>query len=136
MTKQNFYNLTFEELKNFLAEKVGIEKSKVKMRAQQLYKAIYQKGLTSFVDLTTVTKDLRKELDNVLSLDLPKIVKTEVADDKTIKWLLELNDTNKNLIEVVLIQVKLTILFVFRYKLGVLCQRTVRVFTVQQELNY
>ena len=106
MTKQNFYNLTFEELKNFLAEKVGIEKSKVKMRAQQLYKAIYQKGLTSFVDLTTVTQDLRKELDNVLSLDLPKIVKTEVADDKTIKWLLELNDENKNLIEVVLIPSK------------------------------
>ena len=26
MTKQNFYNLTFEELKNFLVEKVGIEK--------------------------------------------------------------------------------------------------------------
>ena len=75
-------------------------------RSKQLYKAIYQKGLTSFVDLTTVTQDLRKELDNVLSLDLPKIVKTEVADDKTIKWLLELNDTNKNLIEVVLIPSK------------------------------
>ena len=29
-------------------------------------------------------------------LDLPKILKTEVADDKTIKWLLELNDENKN----------------------------------------
>ena len=43
MAKQNFYNLTFEELKTFLAEKVGIEKGKVKMRAQQLYKAIYQK---------------------------------------------------------------------------------------------
>ena len=106
MAKQNFYNLTFEELKTFLVEKTGIEKGKVKMRAQQLYKAIYQKGLTSFVDLTTVTKDLRKELDNVLSLDLPKIVKTEVADDKTIKWLLELNDENKNLIEVVLIPSK------------------------------
>jgi len=106
MAKQNFYNLTFEELKIFLAERVGIEKGKVKMRAQQLYKAIYQKGLTSFVDLTTVTQDLRKELDNVLSLDLPKIIKTEVADDKTIKWLLELNDENKNLIEVVLIPSK------------------------------
>ena len=106
MVKQNFYNLTFEELKTFLTEKVGIEKGKVKMRAQQLYKAIYQKGLISLNDLTTVTRDLRKELDNVLSLDLPKIVKKEVADDKTIKWLLELNDENKNLIEVVLIPSK------------------------------
>ena len=107
MAKQNFYNLTFEELKAFLGEKVGIEKGKVKMRAQQLYKAIYQKGLTSFIDLTTVTQDLRKELDKVLSLDLPKIVKTEIDKaDKTIKWLLELNDENKNLIEVVLIPSK------------------------------
>lgn len=106
MAKQNFYNLTFEELKTFLSEKVGIEKGKVKMRAQQLYKAIYQKGLKNFFDLTTITQDLRKELDKVLSLDLPKIIKTEVADDKTIKWLLELNDENKNLIEVVLIPSK------------------------------
>ena len=29
MAKQNFYNLTFEELKTFLAEKAGIEKGKV-----------------------------------------------------------------------------------------------------------
>ena len=106
MAKQNFYNLTFEELKTFLAEKAGVEKSKVKMRAQQLFSAVYKKGLTNFNDLTTVTQELRKELDNVLSLDLPKIVKTEVADDKTIKWLLELNDENKNLIEVVLIPSK------------------------------
>ena len=106
MQKQNFYSLTFEELKTFLIEKIGVEESKVKMRAQQLYKGIYQKGITSFTDLTTVTLELRKELDNALSLELPKILKTEVAGDKTIKWLLELNDENKNLIEVVLIPSK------------------------------
>jgi len=57
MAKQNFYNLTFEELKNFLAEKIGIEKNKVKMRAQQLYKAIYQKGLTSFFEICAVAQN-------------------------------------------------------------------------------
>jgi len=106
MEKKNFYNLTFEDLKTFLAEKAGVEEGKVKMRAQQLFSAIYKKGLTNFNDLTTVTNDLRKELNNLLSLDLPRIVKTEIADDKTIKWLLELNDENKNLIEVVLIPSK------------------------------
>ena len=106
MQKQNFYSLTFEELKAFLIEKIGVEESKVKMRAQQLYKGIYQKGITSFNDLTTVTFELRKKLDNALSLELPKILKKEVADDQTIKWLLELNDENKNLIEVVLIPSK------------------------------
>ena len=45
--KQNFYSLTFEELKTFLIEKIGVEESKVKMRAQQLYKGIYQ-IITSF----------------------------------------------------------------------------------------
>ena len=79
MQKQNFYSLTFEELKTFLIEKIGVEESKVKMRAQQLYKGIYQKGITSFSDLTTVTFELRKKLDNVLSLELPKILKEEVT---------------------------------------------------------
>ena len=98
MQKKNFYSLSFEDLKIFLIEKIGVEESKVKMRAQQLYKGIYQKGITSFSDLTTVTFELRKKLDNFLSLELPKILKEEVADDKTIKWLLNfvknfLNDT-------------------------------------------
>ena len=106
MQKQNFYSFSFEELKNFLIEKIGIEKSKAKMRAQQLYTGIYKKGVTSFNDLTTVKFELRKKLDNALSLELPKILKKEVADDQVIKWLLELNDENKNLIEVVLIPSK------------------------------
>ena len=106
MTKQNFYELDFNQLKNFLVEKVGVESKQAKMRAEQLFSGVYKKGLTNFTDLTTVTKDLRKDLDKHLSLDLPKIVKTITADDSTIKWLLELNDENKNLIEVVLIPSK------------------------------
>ena len=104
--KQNFYDLSFNGLKNFLIKEINIEEAKVKMRAQQLFFAVYKKGLTNFNDLTTVTGSLRKELNNVLSLNLPKIIKTEIADDKTIKWLLELDDENKNLIEAVLIPSK------------------------------
>lgn len=106
MEKQNFYDLSFDQLKKFLVEKIGVESKQAKMRAEQLFSGVYKKGLTNFTDLTTVTKDLRKDLDNHLSLDLPKIVKTITADDSTIKWLLELNDENKNLIEVVLIPSK------------------------------
>ena len=106
MEKQNFYDLSFLQLKKFLVEKIGVESKQSKMRAEQLFSGVYKKGLTNFSDLSTVTKDLRKELDNHLSLDLPKIVKTITADDSTIKWLLELNDENKNLIEVVLIPSK------------------------------
>ena len=106
MEKQNFYDLSFDQLKKFLVEKIGVESKQAKMRAEQLFSGVYKKGLTNFTDLTTVNKDLRKDLDKHLSLDLPKIVKTITADDSTIKWLLELNDENKNLIEVVLIPSK------------------------------
>ena len=71
-TKQNFYNLTFEDLKTFLAEKVGIEKNKVKMRAEQIFSGVYKKVLANFIEFSTITKDLRKELYNHLSLNLPK----------------------------------------------------------------
>ena len=104
--KYNFYDLSFEDLKLFLIDKIGIEEHKSSMRAKQIFHAIYRKGLKDFKDLTTASLDLRKKLDNIVSLDLPKIIKTEIADDKTIKWLLELNDENKNLIEVVLIPSK------------------------------
>ena len=43
--KQNFYDLNFEELKNFLIEKAGVDSGKVKMRAQQIFSAVYKKGL-------------------------------------------------------------------------------------------
>ena len=104
--KYNFYDLSFEDLKLFLIDKIGIEEHKSSMRAKQIFHAIYRKGLKDFKDLTTASLDLRKKLDDIISLDLPKIIKTEIADDKTIKWLLELNDENKNLIEVVLIPSK------------------------------
>ena len=35
MNKQNFYDLNFDQLKNFLIEKVEIEDKKAKMRASK-----------------------------------------------------------------------------------------------------
>ena len=106
MVKQSFYDLTFDQLKEFLIKKVGVKNKQAKMRAEQLYLSVYKKGLKNFNDLTTISSDLKEKLDNSLSLELPKIVKTIIADDKCVKWLLELNDENKNLIEVVLIPSK------------------------------
>ena len=95
MQKKNFYSLSFEDLKIFLIEKIGVEESKVKMRAQQLYKGIYQKGITSFSDLTTVTFELRKKIDlNLTILDtedknelIRKILLSVIDED----WRLHLN---------------------------------------------
>ena len=43
MEKQNFYDLSFDQLKYLLVEKAGVDKKNAKMRAQQLFNAVYKK---------------------------------------------------------------------------------------------
>ena len=45
MEKQNFFDLNFDQLKNFLIEKAKIDNNKAKMRAQQMFNAVYKKIL-------------------------------------------------------------------------------------------
>ena len=46
--KQNLLDLNYEDLKFFLNSKLGIEVKKLNMRAQQIFTAVYQKGLKNF----------------------------------------------------------------------------------------
>ena len=43
MNKQNFYDLNFDQLKNFLVSKIEVDSKKAKMRAQQMFNAVYKK---------------------------------------------------------------------------------------------
>ena len=87
MEKQNFYDLSFDQLKKFLVEKIGVESKQAKMRAEQLFSGVYKKGLTNFTDLTTVTKDLRKDLDNwvIETNDLGEFPEIELIPKKYLK---------------------------------------------------
>ena len=40
MKKQNFYDLNFDQLKNFLIEKADVDESKAKMRSQKMFNAV------------------------------------------------------------------------------------------------
>ena len=62
-TQKNLFDLNYEELKAFLGKTIDIEEKKLNMRAQQIYNAVYQKGLNSFKNLTTMPLDLRDKLD-------------------------------------------------------------------------
>jgi len=76
-----------------------------KFRAAQIKKAVYQDGVFSFSEITTISKDLREKLAeelSVLSFDDEKIIKER--DGQSIKALLKLKDGN--LIETVLISPK------------------------------
>ena len=93
--KQNLLDLNYEDLKSFLNSKIGVEEKKLNMRAQQIFTAVYQKGLNDFSNLTTIPLELRQKLEKTVSLNDTKIVKSYVSKDRTQKFLVELSDGNK-----------------------------------------
>ena len=93
--------LNFDQLKNFLIEKAEVDSKKAKMRAQQMFNAVYKKNIKSFDELTTFGLELREKIKNLMSLEKPKIVDIQKSKDGTIKFLLELKD--KRNVETVLI---------------------------------
>ena len=62
MEKQNFYDLNFNQLKLFLIDKAEIDSKKAKMRAQQMFNAVYKKNIKSFDELTTFGLELREKI--------------------------------------------------------------------------
>ena len=94
MDKQNFYDLNFDQLKNFLIDKVEVDGSKAKMRAQQMFNAVYKKNIQSLDELTSFGLELRQKIKSLISLDKPKITDIQKSKkDGTIKFLLELIKT-------------------------------------------
>ena len=93
--KQNLLDLDFESLKIFLLRNIGVEEKKLNMRTQQVFTAVYQKGLKDFNKLTTIPLDLRNRLNQNINFDSSKISETHESSDGTLKFLIELSDGNK-----------------------------------------
>lgn len=76
-----------------------------KFRLEQIKKAIYQEGISSFAEISTISKDLREILEkeiNILSFEVQNVLISK--DEQSMKALLKLQDGN--LIEAVLIAPK------------------------------
>ena len=69
---------------------VGVPEGQRKMRVQQLWHWIYFRGLTSFDDMTSVSKELRAELARRFTLERSEVVAEQISVDGTRKWLLRL----------------------------------------------
>ncbi len=93
--KQNLLDLNYEDLKSFLSKTIGIEEKKLNMRTQQIFTAVYQKGLNDFNKLTTIPLELREKLKNHLSFSDSKIIETHKSSDGTLKFLVKLFDGNE-----------------------------------------
>jgi 23S rRNA (adenine2503-C2)-methyltransferase len=95
MTHKNFFEFNFESLKHFLNRDLKIEEKKISMRSKQIWQSVYKKGSFELNDLTTFPLELRSKLNSLISLERPKITKTQTSTDGTIKWLIKLFDGNE-----------------------------------------
>ncbi len=69
---------------------VGVPERQRRMRVAQLWGWLYVRGVTSFEQMSDVSKDLRAKLAGAYTLNRPEIVSEQVSVDGTRKWLLRL----------------------------------------------
>ncbi len=96
MTKINVYDLTYDAWQSWAKEN-----NEPAFRAEQIYKWLYQKKVTSFRDMSNLSNELRQELDD--DFVFPKISIMEQLDSpNTTKFLFKLEDNSS--IETVLMR--------------------------------
>ena len=81
--------LTRDELKVALAA-AGVPDKQLRMRVAQMWSWIYARGVTRFEEMSDVSKDLRRALAELYTLDRPEIVSEQISVDGTRKWLLRM----------------------------------------------
>ena len=83
--------LTREEIKDSLI-KFDIPDQQINMRVNQIWGWIYNKGVSSIDEMTTLSLGLREELKKHHNLNRPIISDEQTSEDGTKKWLLKFND--------------------------------------------
>lgn len=86
-------------------ELIGLSKTEIQekliqmgekpFRAKQLWQWLYFRGETDFEKMSNLSKDLRQKLKDNFTITRPKIVAEQLSKDKTRKWLLEFNDSQR-----------------------------------------
>src|SRR5882762_3916722 len=87
--KPSLIGLSRAEIADRLGE-IGIAPAQRKMRTQQLWHWMYFRGAKSFAEMTSVSKDMRTQLEAHFTVDRPEVVAEQISNDGTRKWLLRL----------------------------------------------
>jgi len=99
LQKTDLKSLTKDELLAFCKE-LGLPR----FRADQIFQWLYQKGASSFEEMTNLSKDLRSKLEEVATINRISVSNQQESNDGTIKFLFKLNDEDKDYkVEAVLI---------------------------------
>lgn len=84
----SIYNLTYEELENYL-----LSINEKKYRAGQIFEWLYDKRVSSFDEMSNLSKDLILKLKDSFNMDRLELVKEEKDEDVN-KYLFKLHDNN------------------------------------------
>jgi 23S rRNA (adenine2503-C2)-methyltransferase len=85
--KPSIYTLRLEELELWLKEN-----GEPKFRSTQIFEWLYSKRISSFEDMTNVSKSLQDKLNQAFTLTTMKTLIKQESKDGTIKFLFELHD--------------------------------------------
>src|SRR3546814_7327844 len=83
--------LTRAELREALIA-AGIAEKQAKMRAQQIWHWIYNRGATDFSAMTSISKETQAQLAESFVIGRPEVVEAQDSTDGTRKWLLRSAD--------------------------------------------
>ena len=89
--KRSLMGLPREELSEAL-NVLDIPERQKNMRLNQVWGWLYNKGSKSIDEMTTLSLDLRRELENHFDLSRPEISEDQISKDGTRKWLLKFKD--------------------------------------------
>ncbi len=83
--KTDLKSLTREELADFCSE-LDLQS----FRGDQIYKWLYEKGVSGFEEMTNLSKDLRSRLEEIAEVNRIELVRRQESSDGTIKFLFEI----------------------------------------------
>jgi 23S rRNA (adenine2503-C2)-methyltransferase len=85
------FGMTRAEIAARIAEELGLDAKKARMRATQLWRWVYHYGATDFNAMTDIGKETRINLARLFSLVRPRVVERRISTDGTRKYLIEVS---------------------------------------------
>ena len=92
--KKNIVGMSRSELSEALLS-IGTEAKNIKMRQNQIWSWVYQKGIKDFNLMSNISKEYREVLNKSLTITRPTVTKHQISKDGTRKYLLRLQDGNE-----------------------------------------
>jgi 23S rRNA (adenine2503-C2)-methyltransferase len=88
--RRNLSGLSRAELRAALAAALDLDEKKARMRANQIWRWVYQHGVTDFSEMTDIAKEMRTALAERFIVARPEMTERQISDDGTRKYLLRM----------------------------------------------